>query len=255
MSPPVPPSLRAPHALPSCSRSSPASIAGVAAALAVFEAAAEQDGAEVSVDVKVADGGAVRPGDRVALVRGAAATILRAERPAVNLVSHLSGSRDAHAGVRGCGRARRDPVHAEDPARPSGRRARGGRSRAAARLHRASLSDAVLIKDNHVRIAGGVGPRGSPRVRRGAPDRGRGRDARAARRGGRRRAPSGSSWTTRRPSWSRQAIERLGGPGPARGLRRRDARARWRRSCAPAPGRSRSADSPTRRRRSTCPWM
>jgi nicotinate-nucleotide pyrophosphorylase (carboxylating) len=133
----------------------PGIVAGVDVARAVFDEAATQDAATVELDVKVADGDRVEPGDRIATVHGAAATILRAERPAVNLLSHLSGiatltrafvdaaapaavlcTRKTTPGLRA---VERDAV-----------RAGGGT------LHRASLSDAVLIKDNHVAIAGGV---------------------------------------------------------------------------------------------------
>lgn len=131
-------------------------IAGVDVACAVFTAAASEDGTSVEVDVEALDGTSVGSGDRVAMVRGSARTILRAERPAVNLLGHLSGvatltrrfvdaatpaailcTRKTTPGLRSLERA---AVLA------------GGGS-----LHRASLSDAILIKDNHVRIAGGVG--------------------------------------------------------------------------------------------------
>jgi nicotinate-nucleotide pyrophosphorylase (carboxylating) len=130
-------------------------LAGVEAAAAVFAAAADQDRASLTIDWKLADGDTVAPGDRVALLDGAAATVLRAERPALNLLGHLSGiatltrtyvevaapaqilcTRKTLPGLR----------HVERAAVAAG----GGT------LHRASLSDAILIKDTHVRIAGGV---------------------------------------------------------------------------------------------------
>jgi nicotinate-nucleotide pyrophosphorylase (carboxylating) len=134
----------------------PGVIAGLAVAGAVFEEAAGQDRVAVSLDLKTADGAAVDPGDRIALVAGPAATVLRAERPAINFLAHLSGvatltrafveaaapanilcTRKTTPGLRDL---ERDAVLA------------GGGT-----LHRSSLSDAVLIKDNHVRLAGGVG--------------------------------------------------------------------------------------------------
>jgi nicotinate-nucleotide pyrophosphorylase (carboxylating) len=130
-------------------------LAGVEAAAAVFTAAADQDRSSLTIDWKLADGDTVAPGDRVALLDGAAATVLRAERPALNLLGHLSGiatltrtyvevaapaqilcTRKTLPGLR----------HVERAAVAAG----GGT------LHRASLSDAILIKDTHVRIAGGV---------------------------------------------------------------------------------------------------
>jgi nicotinate-nucleotide pyrophosphorylase (carboxylating) len=130
-------------------------LAGAAPATAVFAAAAAQDHADVSIDWKLDDGALVAPGDRIALLEGPATTILRAERPALNLLGHLSGiatltrayveaaspaqilcTRKTLPGLRA---VERDAVAA------------GGGS-----LHRATLSDAILIKDTHVRVAGGV---------------------------------------------------------------------------------------------------
>jgi nicotinate-nucleotide pyrophosphorylase (carboxylating) len=131
-------------------------VAGLAVARAVFEEAAEQDRVPLSVDLKASDGETVDPGDRIGMVEGAAATVLRAERPAINFLAHLSGvatlttafveaavpahilcTRKTTPGLRDL---ERDAVVA------------GGGT-----LHRASLSDAILIKDNHVRLAGGAG--------------------------------------------------------------------------------------------------
>jgi nicotinate-nucleotide pyrophosphorylase (carboxylating) len=131
-------------------------LAGVDAARAVFAMATEQDGTDVQIDWKAADGDRTRAGDRVALIRGDARTILRAERPALNLLGHLSG----------IATLTRRYVDAAAPAQIlctrktlPGLRAveRSAVAAAGGTLHRASLSDAILIKDTHVRIAGGVG--------------------------------------------------------------------------------------------------
>ena len=66
-------------------------LAGLEAAIAVFEVAAAEDGTTVEIDRKAGDGDRVRNGDRAALLRGDARTVLRAERPALNLLGHLSG--------------------------------------------------------------------------------------------------------------------------------------------------------------------
>ena len=130
-------------------------LAGAEAAAAVFAAAAEQDATTLSIDWKLADGATVAPGDRVALIDGAAATVLRAERPALNLLGHLSGIATltrtyvevaAPAQIL-CTRKTLPGLRAVERAAV----AAGGGT-----LHRASLSDAILIKDTHVRIAGGV---------------------------------------------------------------------------------------------------
>jgi nicotinate-nucleotide pyrophosphorylase (carboxylating) len=132
----------------------PGILAGMTVGRAVFEVAADAR-ERVLFDARKADGDALTPGDIVAVIHGTAATLLRAERPALNLLSHLSGvatltrafvdaaapatilcTRKTTPGLR---RFEREAVVA------------GGGT-----LHRASLSDAVLIKDNHVRLAGSV---------------------------------------------------------------------------------------------------
>lgn len=131
-------------------------LAGVDAARAVFAVAAERDGTDVQIDWKAADGDRVRAGDRVALIHGDARTVLAAERPALNLLGHLSG----------IATLTRAYVDAATPAQVlctrktlPGLRAveRAAVAAGGGTLHRASLSDAILIKDTHVRIAGGVG--------------------------------------------------------------------------------------------------
>ncbi|HSL68213.1 MAG TPA: carboxylating nicotinate-nucleotide diphosphorylase [Actinomycetota bacterium] len=133
-------------------------LAGVAAAQAAFDLVAEQDGlGAVTVTWRLGDGDPVRPGDVVGVVGGPARSILRAERVAINFLSHLSG----------VATLTRAFVEAAKPAKILNTRKTTPGLRALERqavaagggtLHRASLSDAVLIKDNHLRIAGGVGP-------------------------------------------------------------------------------------------------
>ncbi|HEX9122925.1 MAG TPA: carboxylating nicotinate-nucleotide diphosphorylase [Actinomycetota bacterium] len=133
-------------------------IAGMAVAAEVFRTAAEQDGAgPVAVEPKVDDGTRVEPGDVLAAIRGPARTVLRAERIAVNFLSHLSGvatltRRYVDAAVPARILCTRKTIPGLRELEREAVAAGGGT------LHRASLSDAVLIKDNHVRIAGGVTP-------------------------------------------------------------------------------------------------
>ncbi|GIU99981.1 MAG: hypothetical protein KatS3mg014_1597 [Actinomycetota bacterium] len=133
----------------------PGVLAGRAAAEAVVRLAAERDGA-VDQDWRLEDGAELGPGDLVALLRGSARAILRAERPALNLLGHLSGIATlTRAYVRAAAPARILCTRKTTP----GLRAleRAAVAAGGGHLHRASLSDAVLIKDTHVRIAGGVG--------------------------------------------------------------------------------------------------
>jgi nicotinate-nucleotide pyrophosphorylase (carboxylating) len=111
----------------------------------------------VVFEPKVGDGSRVEPGDVLAVIRGPARTILRAERIAVNFLAHLSGVATlTRRYVEAAGPARILCTRKTTPGLRELERAAvaaGGGS-----LHRASLSDAVLIKDNHVRVAGGVAP-------------------------------------------------------------------------------------------------
>lgn len=132
-------------------------LAGALSAQAVFDEAARQDGGvELTVAWQAKDGDRVRPGDVLAHVDGPARTVLRAERPAINLLAHLSG----------VATLTRAFVDAARPASVLCTRKTTPGLRALEReavvagggvLHRASLSDAVLIKDNHLRVAGGIG--------------------------------------------------------------------------------------------------
>src|SRR5712692_7658785 len=131
-------------------------LSGTSAAQAAFDIVAERDGyGAIAVAWSALDGDPVAPGDVVAVVAGPARTILRAERVAINLLGHLSG----------VATLTRAFVHAAAPAKILCTRKTTPGLRALEReavvagggsLHRASLSDAVLIKDNHLRVTGGV---------------------------------------------------------------------------------------------------
>jgi nicotinate-nucleotide pyrophosphorylase (carboxylating) len=110
----------------------------------------------VCFDVKWPDGSRCQPGDVVAEVRGSAASMLTAERTALNFLQRLSGIAtltrryvDAAAG----GITILDTRKTTPTLRALEKyavRAGGGTN------HRAGLDDGILIKDNHVRLAGGV---------------------------------------------------------------------------------------------------
>ena len=105
----------------------------------------------------VADGTRVNAGEVVATISGAASTILTGERTALNFLCHLSGIAsatrtlvDAIAQYRArvvCTRKTTPGLRVLEKAAV---RAGGGSN------HRFGLDDAVLIKDNHIAIAGGV---------------------------------------------------------------------------------------------------
>lgn len=130
-------------------------LAGTVAAQAVFDVVGEQDGAPLEVTWHRQDGDEVEPGDVVASVRGQAVSVLRAERVAINFLAHLSG----------VATLTRAFVDAATPAKILNTRKTTPGLRTLERsavlagggtLHRASLSEAVLIKDNHLKMAGGV---------------------------------------------------------------------------------------------------
>lgn len=103
------------------------------------------------------DGARVTPGEAIARVRGPARGVLTAERVALNFLCHLSGIATATAGIVDAVRGTRARITCTRKTTPGLRavekhavRAGGGAN------HRFGLDDAMLIKDNHVAIAGGV---------------------------------------------------------------------------------------------------
>jgi nicotinate-nucleotide pyrophosphorylase (carboxylating) len=131
-------------------------LAGTMVAWAAFDLVAEQD-RRGSIEIRwhKADGEALLAGDLVADIEGPARSVLRAERIAINFLAHLSGVATlTRAFVEAGAPARVLCTRKTIPGlRELERQAvvAGGGT-----LHRASLSDAVLIKDNHLRLAGGV---------------------------------------------------------------------------------------------------
>src|SRR5438105_70455 len=128
-------------------------LSGCPAAQAAFEVAAEQDGlGAVDIVWLLADGDNVLVDDLVARIDGPAVTILRAERVAINFMSHLSGIATLTARfVEAAAPAQILCTRKTTPGLRTLERqavADGGGS-----LHRASLSDAILIKDNHLKAA------------------------------------------------------------------------------------------------------
>jgi nicotinate-nucleotide pyrophosphorylase (carboxylating) len=94
----------------------------------------------------------------VAEVRGPARAVLAAERTALNFLAHLSGiatlsARFAEA-VSGAGAQVLDTRKTTPGLR---RLEKAAVAAGGARNHRLGLDDAVLIKENHVAIAGGIG--------------------------------------------------------------------------------------------------
>lgn len=128
-------------------------VAGAEVVAAVF-AAVDPD---VVVRTLVADGDLLAPGDALAEVAGPAAAVLTGERTALNLLGHLCGvataTRAYVEAVAGTGAVIRDTRKTLPGLRALQKAAvaAGGGVN-----HRRSLSDGLLVKDNHVAAAGGV---------------------------------------------------------------------------------------------------
>lgn len=122
-------------------------IAGLDMARAVFAAA----DATLNWSNRIHDSDRVSPGDTVAEIHGAIASILRAERVALNFLGHLSGVAtataavvDAISGTQCRVRDTRKTIPGLRSLQKYAVRMGGGVS------HRTDLADAVLIKDNHL---------------------------------------------------------------------------------------------------------
>jgi nicotinate-nucleotide pyrophosphorylase (carboxylating) len=107
---------------------------------------------------RLADGARLAPGDVLAEISGPARGILTAERVALNFLGHLSGIASATRSIADAIAHTKAKISCTRKTTPGLRfaekyavRAGGGAN------HRFGLDDAVLIKDNHIAIAGGVG--------------------------------------------------------------------------------------------------
>lgn len=124
---------------------------GVLAGRAAATEAFAQVDPSVRVDWAAADGDTVTAGTPVAVVSGRLASVLTAERTALNFLSHLSGIAtltrryvDAVAGTSVGIRDTRKTTPGLRGLEKAAVRAGGGVN------HRGNLSDGILIKDNHL---------------------------------------------------------------------------------------------------------
>src|SRR5256884_3247326 len=131
--------------------------AGVIAGLGVAVATFRELDQQVSVETLLEDGAVVQPGQVLAHISGPARSVLSAERVALNFLGHLSGIATLTAQ---CVRALEGT---EARILDTRKTTPGLRSleKASVRLgggqnHRFNLSDGVLIKDNHIKAAGGI---------------------------------------------------------------------------------------------------
>ncbi len=130
---------------------------GVVAGLDLARLAFQLIDPAIEMHIERGDGAALTPGDVIATIAGPARGILTAERVALNLLCRLSGIATATASVVTAVQGYQADIVCTRKTTPGLRaiekyavRVGGGSN------HRFGLDDAVLIKDNHVAIAGGV---------------------------------------------------------------------------------------------------
>ncbi len=133
----------------------PGRIAGLDFAVETFR----QLDPEVEIDLLCQDGAPVDPGQSILKVKGRARAVLTAERVALNFVGHLSGIAtatraivDAVAGTKARITCTRKTTPGLRAIEKYAVRVGGGFN------HRFGLDDGILIKDNHVAVAGGITP-------------------------------------------------------------------------------------------------
>jgi len=113
--------------------------------------------ASLNIAVQIKDGHDAGPGDAVCLIEGPARSILNAERVALNYMGHMSGIATATAAFVKAVDGTAARITCTRKTTPNLRafekysvRAGGGVN------HRFGLDDGILIKDNHIAVAGGV---------------------------------------------------------------------------------------------------
>ncbi|CAN5456794.1 carboxylating nicotinate-nucleotide diphosphorylase [soil metagenome] len=131
--------------------------AGVMAGMDLAALAFELIDPSVEFSAHCHDGDRVAPGDVVAHVSGPARSLLTAERVALNFLGHLSGVATATATIADAIAHTQANVCCTRKTTPGLRavekyavRAGGGAN------HRFGLDDAILIKDNHIAVAGSL---------------------------------------------------------------------------------------------------
>jgi nicotinate-nucleotide pyrophosphorylase (carboxylating) len=133
----------------------PGVVAGLDIARCVFQTVSPA----IRLRTERPDGSTVEPGQVIATIEGPARSLLTAERTALNFMCHLSGVATATASLVAAVDGAGAQIVCTRKTTPGLRalekyavRAGGGAN------HRFGLDDAVLIKDNHIALAGGTRP-------------------------------------------------------------------------------------------------
>ncbi|WP_332304024.1 carboxylating nicotinate-nucleotide diphosphorylase [Rhizobium sp. GR12] len=130
---------------------------GVIAGLDAAELAFQLVDPTIAMKRHIEDGATVAPGDIIATIEGPSRGLLTGERTALNFLGHLSGIASVTASIVAAISGTKASIACTRKTTPGLRalekyavRAGGGMN------HRFALYDAVLIKDNHIAVAGGV---------------------------------------------------------------------------------------------------
>ncbi|MGL4285132.1 MAG: carboxylating nicotinate-nucleotide diphosphorylase [Phreatobacter sp.] len=130
---------------------------GVVAGLDLARTAFQLVSPDIGLNAQRPDGSVVMPGDVIAEIEGPARALLTGERTALNFLCHLSGVATATASLVSAAQGTKARIACTRKTTPGLRalekyavRAGGGSN------HRFGLDDAMLIKDNHIALAGSV---------------------------------------------------------------------------------------------------
>jgi nicotinate-nucleotide pyrophosphorylase (carboxylating) len=132
--------------------------AGVVAGVGVAAVAFRLLDPEARIEVARPDGATVGANEPIAVVSGRARALLSAERVALNFLCHLSGIATATREIVDAVKGHRARIACTRKTTPGLR----ALEKYAVRLgggvnHRFGLDDGVLLKDNHIVVAGGIG--------------------------------------------------------------------------------------------------
>lgn len=130
-------------------------VCGIEVAKRVFELA----GGDVDFQILMKDGTKVNKGDIIATLEGSTLTLLKGERTALNILQHMSGIATATnkcvelvAGTKASVTDTRKTLPGLRALQKYSVTVGGGKN------HRFNLSDAAMLKDNHIDAYGGITP-------------------------------------------------------------------------------------------------
>ncbi len=130
---------------------------GVVAGLDIARCAFQLVSPSIELHAERPDGSVVNPGEIIATIEGPARGLLTGERTALNFLCHLSGVATATSTLVAAAKGTKAQIVCTRKTTPGLRalekyavRAGGGGN------HRFGLDDAILIKDNHIALAGDI---------------------------------------------------------------------------------------------------